>query len=163
MAKFVVPVALGQTESNTEQKSTEQRMRIQVQSTQDVKKEGCIFQELWEGDTGPCVALVQKMLKRIGYYKGDITGEFDQETMMAVIKFQEDHEGLEPTGVVDQATWGVLLWYANPEEKCWIVPYIEGCEWFKGEQLRRTEAEKLLMIFGIGLFAYLILKGGKEK
>ena len=47
----------------------------------------------------------QRELKLLGYYKGKITGEMDQETRAAVRSFQKDEKDIKvPTGILDDNT-----------------------------------------------------------
>jgi hypothetical protein len=50
---------------------------------------------------------VQARLKNLGYYLGEITGQIDDETRLALRRFQRDH-GLEETGEADEATRAAL-------------------------------------------------------
>lgn len=60
------------------------------------------------GTSGDNVRDLQSRLKQIQWYAPDITGEYDQVTVDAVIGFQGKRE-LPATGAVDQATWDALL------------------------------------------------------
>jgi peptidoglycan hydrolase-like protein with peptidoglycan-binding domain len=54
------------------------------------------------------VRYLQQQLKDKGFYtNGGITGNFASKTKKAVMDLQE-YSGLEPTGVVDSATWRIL-------------------------------------------------------
>lgn len=53
------------------------------------------------------IANVQRALKELGYYDGEITGSLKTATREAIAAFQEDY-GLEITGVVDAATVAAL-------------------------------------------------------
>lgn len=44
--------------------------------------------DLGDGDNGPAVAELQRFLKRLGYFSGDVTGFFGDDTKQAVQKFQ---------------------------------------------------------------------------
>ena len=46
---------------------------------------------------------IQKKLADLGYYKGEVTGELDEETAAALRKFQGDHD-LARTGAPDRET-----------------------------------------------------------
>lgn len=63
--------------------------------------------------TGPTVELVQSILKKLGFYKGNIDGIFGPQTQSAVINFQKQF-GLNPDGIVGPKTWSALM------------PYIDG-------------------------------------
>lgn len=67
---------------------------------------------LTPGKTGPLAQLVQHTLRWIGYYEGDITGTYDDNTVAAIKYFQENF-GRPVTGVVDETTWQALLPYIN--------------------------------------------------
>lgn len=53
------------------------------------------------------VANVQRVLKQLGYYGGEITGSLGPATRAAIAGFQEDY-GLDPIGVVDAPTVAAL-------------------------------------------------------
>ncbi len=59
------------------------------------------------GSNGPLVIQVQILLQEQGLYRGTINGDFNTETVKAVKDFQTG-QGLEPTGSVDNSTWGPL-------------------------------------------------------
>lgn len=63
-----------------------------------------------EGERGPAVEDVQRRLRRLGYDLGPtgIDGVFLGKTAEAVRAFQR-RAGLEPDGVVDDATWAALV------------------------------------------------------
>jgi len=139
----------------------------------DEERKGCIWTEYDLGDSGRCVVVAQQILKNLGYYKGDITGVVDEATRAAIIKLQQATEGLKVTGKLDPPTWGVLLWYANPEQKCWIVPSQEGCEWLqeklappprgpRTQQAGLLNTNTLILLAGAGALAFLIFRK-KEK
>lgn len=56
---------------------------------------------------GDDVIELQERLKEIGYYRGDISGVFDEKTDQAIKKIQKDCR-INPTGKVGSATWNVL-------------------------------------------------------
>lgn len=62
---------------------------------------------LKKGDVGKDVAQVQKMLKKLSYYKFKIDGLFSEKTEKAVIKFQANKD-LVPDGIVGPATYEML-------------------------------------------------------
>src|SRR4051812_9547724 len=53
------------------------------------------------------IANVQRVLKELGYYNGEVTGSLKSSTREAIAAYQEDN-GLEVTGVVDAATVAAL-------------------------------------------------------
>ncbi len=63
---------------------------------------------LRHGDSAAIVAAVQRKLRELGYFTGNLTGYYGQETEVAVIQFQED-KGLTPTGQIDPTTWSLLI------------------------------------------------------
>ncbi len=68
--------------------------------------------EFGVGTTGEEVRLIQYYLAVIGYFNGaipliSISGTYDAPTLDAVTAFQTFY-GLNPTGIVDEATWNLL-------------------------------------------------------
>ena len=68
---------------------------------------GSVGGALREGDSGTAVTELQTMLKSLGYYYGDITGNFGDLTRKAVRAFQ-DKEGLTVDGIAGSATMNKL-------------------------------------------------------
>lgn len=64
--------------------------------------------ELRTGSTGIIVKELQSALKLLGYYEGEVTGDYDEATVIAVYRFQKAAE-LPETGIVDQKTWSALF------------------------------------------------------
>ena len=62
---------------------------------------------LREGDSGTAVTELQTMLKKLGYYYGDITGSFGSLTRQAVRKFQDAND-LTVDGIAGTATLNKL-------------------------------------------------------
>lgn len=62
---------------------------------------------LKQGDSGSDVANIQRRLRELGYFKGRMTGYFDQETQDAVIKFQQE-QILPAYGTVGPKTFAAL-------------------------------------------------------
>lgn len=62
--------------------------------------------------TGPTVELLQSILKKQGFYNGNIDGIFGTQTQNAVIRFQRQY-GLVADGIVGQKTWNALMPYIN--------------------------------------------------
>ncbi|MGF1493269.1 MAG: peptidoglycan-binding protein [Microcoleaceae cyanobacterium] len=63
---------------------------------------------LQSGSTGPEVAELQAVLKLLEYYSGTVDGIYAEATAQAVAQFQRKM-GLNPSGIMDQATWDRLL------------------------------------------------------
>jgi hypothetical protein len=59
--------------------------------------------QLAQGDNGPQVVALQKVLKGLGFYDGKPDGDFGPATKDAVVAFQTDH-GLSPDGIVGSTT-----------------------------------------------------------
>jgi len=64
---------------------------------------------LGKGSQGADVAVVQGILKSLGFYKGQISGYYTGKTADAVKQFQRKY-GLRVTGAVDDPTLRSLLW-----------------------------------------------------
>lgn len=64
-------------------------------------------QVLAKGSNGAAVAALQELLSIDFYYVGEIDGEFGDETLLAVQRFQADY-ALPMNGVVDARTWRAL-------------------------------------------------------
>ena len=124
----------------------------------------CINHVIMRGDTGKCVVLVQQILKRLGYYDKEITGEFDQDTEMALLKFQKDNSDfVEETGVVDEDTWNLLEMYAEPYEICLIESDNPNC-FEEATKIVGSKFEEYLGLFLLGgLALYLFMKERKEE
>ncbi|NJM48976.1 MAG: peptidoglycan-binding protein [Alkalinema sp. RU_4_3] len=60
------------------------------------------------GATGPDVQDLQAVLRLMGYYGGAINGQFNEETLIGVTRFQQA-AGLSQDGIVGAATWTKLL------------------------------------------------------
>jgi peptidoglycan hydrolase-like protein with peptidoglycan-binding domain len=65
------------------------------------------MENLEMGASGKDVERLQERLREFGFYDGEITGEFDEETRNAVKRFQEE-EGLAADGFVGLMTLHAL-------------------------------------------------------
>lgn len=61
-----------------------------------------------KGDSGAKVKSLQKRLNELGYFTGDSTGAYGDNTARAVTRFQRDN-GLSETGSVDPTTYEALF------------------------------------------------------
>ena len=64
--------------------------------------------ELRSGSTGTAVRELQATLKLLNYYGGEVTGTYDEATVIAVYRFQKAAL-LPETGVMDRLTWATLF------------------------------------------------------
>lgn len=62
---------------------------------------------LQQGDTGPSVSALQIALAALGFDVGQVSGEFDEQTSLAVQNLQKS-QGVPITGVVEDDTWAIL-------------------------------------------------------
>lgn len=67
---------------------------------------------LREGSTGPEVELLQSILKKLGFYQGQVDGNFGRKTKDSVIVFQKSVE-LTADGIVGPKTLSTLMPYIN--------------------------------------------------
>jgi len=71
--------------------------------------EAVSYNTVMMGDKGEDVVMVQQLLKKLGYSNRDATGEFDQNTKDALIKFQKKN-GISPAdGIAGPATQSKLF------------------------------------------------------
>ncbi|MBW3586773.1 MAG: peptidoglycan-binding protein [Cyanobacteria bacterium 0813] len=59
------------------------------------------------GDRGATVDLIQRQLKALGYFEGDVDGKFRERTLYAVTRFQQDYN-LVSDGCADTATLSAI-------------------------------------------------------
>jgi hypothetical protein len=69
------------------------------------------------GSSGPEVGRIQRRLRELGCYRGELTGEYDQATRAAVSKFNQARGDVLGVGVVDSAT-SAALFAANQAARC---------------------------------------------
>lgn len=62
---------------------------------------------LYAGDNGPAVRTLQNNLKKLGYYKGSIDGDYGAGTLAAVTAFQSSH-GLTADGIAGKTTLNAI-------------------------------------------------------
>ncbi len=60
------------------------------------------------GKEGPVVAAIQQRLRELGYYQGEVDGQFGAQTRLAVLAFQQA-SGLTADGVVGETTYRLLM------------------------------------------------------
>jgi len=65
---------------------------------------------LQQGDRGTAVVTLQQTLQNLGFYNGTITGYFDDQTELAVRRFQQS-QGISATGVATSTTLVALNLY----------------------------------------------------
>lgn len=72
---------------------------------------------LQQGNTGPAVALLQRLLVLYGYptLVGKVDGSFGPKTYSAVVQFQKDQNLPVKDGVVGPDTWKQLTYPAGTE------------------------------------------------
>ena len=72
-----------------------------------------IFPNLSLGSSGSYVRDLQTKLRALLFYSGDVTGEFDADTEIAVKRFQLNNE-ITANGVVNNTTWNLInSFYGN--------------------------------------------------
>ena len=72
---------------------------------------------LRQGDTGSDVSDLQSMLKELMYYNGNVNGNFDSATNLAVKSFQINNK-LTADGIVGRNTWSALVYLYSPLDIC---------------------------------------------
>lgn len=78
------------------------------ESTPDSEGENEYSKKLSRGAKGEEVKQVQTRLTELGFFDGPISGNYMNQTLEAVKKFQE-HNGLKADGVTGQDTWDMLF------------------------------------------------------
>jgi len=68
------------------------------------------------GDRGPLIARLQQQLRKIDYYQGEITDNYDLTTQTAIHQYQMDYVGLSATGIADPLTQQLLGLFKNRED-----------------------------------------------
>ncbi|NEP79543.1 MAG: peptidoglycan-binding protein [Okeania sp. SIO3B3] len=80
------------------------------------------------GQVSPQVAIIQRRLAELGYYRGPINSIYDQNTRAAVIRFQNSHR-ITPTGQVGITTREYLFGTRPvPVERVFLRPGETGVE-----------------------------------
>ena len=75
-------------------------------------EEPVIFtRELKKGSKGEDVKQLQERMQLLGYFDGPISGNYQDKSVKAVKKIQEQN-GMQATGKVDEATWNLI--FNNP-------------------------------------------------
>lgn len=100
---------------------------------------GGIIATLEYGATGEDVKTIQGILKREGFFKGAVRGNFLDLTKAAVVAFQEAHNGpsgksLQGDGVVDDDTWWALDNLVDSAVGEPVLKYGDKGEWVKVAQ-----------------------------
>jgi len=74
--------------------------------------------------SGDDVKFLQQRLKDLNFYKGKISGNYTQDTLISVVNFQKD-VGLKSDGVISLQAWSQLINYDKKAKKIIIddVPY----------------------------------------
>lgn len=74
------------------------------------------------GTTGKQVQALQNQLKKLGYYNGEVDGDYGRSTRLAVSKFQQA-KGLVADGVVGTTTRNSLLLAAKQNQQKQVSPF----------------------------------------
>ena len=64
--------------------------------------------ELKKGSKGEAVKKLQERMQQLGYFDGPISGNYQDKSVNAVKKIQEQN-GMNVTGKVDEATWNLIF------------------------------------------------------
>ncbi|HLC76194.1 MAG TPA: peptidoglycan-binding protein [Candidatus Peribacterales bacterium] len=70
--------------------ATRETLAAHIELTGTLESPELNDETLLEGNDGHAVRILQRLLKLLGYYNGDIDGEYDQELMSIVYKFQQE-------------------------------------------------------------------------
>jgi len=114
-------------EAKKEQREKKQSTDRQARRDREVKRPAAPGRpELASDPTGlmtPDAPMqLQRRLAELGYYSGEVTGELDEKTAAALVKFQGEHD-LAKTGAPDRDTIEALgldpdqIWRRNAEKK----------------------------------------------
>lgn len=98
------------------------------------------MKNLSAGSTGPLVELVQSVLRWLGYYQGEVTGNYDPATVSGVKQFQENF-ALPADGVVNDGTWIGLMPYINGRSDYVVQP---GDTLFRIAEKFQTSVRRIL-------------------
>jgi len=66
--------------------------------------------------SGDDVKFLQQRLKDLNFYKGKISGNYTQDTLISVVNFQKD-VGLKSDGVISLQAWSQLINYDKKPKK----------------------------------------------
>jgi lysozyme len=103
-------------------------------------------QVLARGSNGEDVKILQERLKDLGYYKGDIDGDFGSGTDAAVRMFQADAFGrAEADGRVGRITWG-KLWESTPPTPISTPPGVPGKTYLRLTKTDRRDGNGLCIL-----------------
>ena len=93
--------------SKTDGESTEPSSITDVEAQESASVEDQ-FEQIIRGSSGDDVVVIQRRLAELGFLTYSIDGKFGAGTEQAVKDFQNANE-LEPSGIVDTATYNVLI------------------------------------------------------
>lgn len=93
------------TESQTDSSSTKSSDTDSVSTMEDI---GAAPNATKQGDSGTNVKKLQQALKLLGYYSGDIDGDYGDKTVQAVKRFQKNR-GMKQDGIAGSGTIRVLF------------------------------------------------------
>jgi peptidoglycan hydrolase-like protein with peptidoglycan-binding domain len=87
------------------------------------------------GSNGGEVTYLQQLLQRLGYFTGNLTGNFGPTTQDSVVRFQQDY-GLYADGVVNNQTWDALIRQRPPDTRSALLRPGDNNENVRNLQLR---------------------------